>query len=88
MKGSHTIERGGSQLDNITHYVLEWRIDCAAYGAESAADLHFMLGWINASMGDRAYGKASGMFGVSTNNASNGLYKIAEYYTLSDLAAG
>ena len=59
----------------------------AAYGAESAADLHFMLGWINASMGDRAYGKASGMFGVSTNNASNGLYKIAEYYTLSDLAA-
>lgn len=47
----------------------------------------FMLGWINASMGDRAYGKASGMFGVSTNNASNGLYKIAEYYTLSDLAA-
>ncbi|MBS1305806.1 MAG: hypothetical protein HP036_02850 [Clostridia bacterium] len=87
MKGSHTIERGGAQLDNITHYVLEWRIDCAAYGAESAADLHFMLGWINASMGDRAYGKASGMFGVSTNNASNGLYKIAEYYTLSDLAA-
>ena len=88
MKGSHIIERGGAQLDHITHYVLEWRIDCAAYGAESAADLHFMLGWINASMGDRAYGKASGMFGVSTNNASNGLYKIAEYYTLSDLAAG
>ena len=60
-KGNISVASGDkSKDDNITSYVLEWKISYASVGAESANDLSFVFGWITADQKDAVYVKTTG----------------------------
>lgn len=56
--GSVRVENG--QADDISAYVLEWRVDYADYGVNGADELYFLFGWINGNQADRGFSAATG----------------------------
>lgn len=87
MKGSYTVASGETVAD-VTHYCIEWKIGYDAYGASSADDLYFLLGWITAGSADRVYDKTTGSFqAVSTNTAGNILHTFDRYISVKEMIA-
>lgn len=81
MCGSVRVENG--QADDISAYVLEWRVDYADYGVNGADELYFLFGWINGNQADRGFSAATGaQFNIVTNDQNNGLFALENYFTV------
>lgn len=78
MKGNYTVPSGQTE-SGITQWTMEWRIDFATFGAQSASDLRFLFGWINANNADRYYGKTTGQ--------TNAITSYADYFSIADIIA-
>lgn len=79
--GSVRVENG--QADDISAYVLEWRVDYADYGVNGADELYFLFGWINGNQADRGFSAATGaQFNIVTNDQNNGLFALENYFTV------
>lgn len=78
--GSVRVENG--QADDISAYVLEWRVDYADYGVNGADELYFLFGWINGNQADRGFSADTGaQFNIVTNDQNNGLFALENYFT-------
>lgn len=84
--GSHSVEsRDTTKDDNITSYVIEFKISYASVGAESANDLSFVFGWITADQQDRAYERETGYTTAVSASSLTDLTKEKIWYTYGQL---
>lgn len=84
--GNKTVASGDtSKDDNITSYVLEWKLSYASLGVTNASQLSFAFGWITANQLDAIYVKDTGATREVSAANLNALSDSTIWYSYAEL---
>lgn len=86
IKGSETVASGVT-VNEITSYVIEYKIPYDSVGATSAEDLAFVFGWISVEPEDYAYDRTNGATVKLSAATHDDLTKESIWYTYAQLNA-